>query len=213
MEFISQEAVVTADLQTAHSLPASLPQAFSAPSPCVLIFSYSVVTTQLPVSYSVATTQLPVSAPAHPHQTHSPLCPFPISQTQASRLFSFLYLKYITLSPKENFSFLQLYQSTLLYFTPHSSYIPVLVARKHIFHTTPIFFLNFQCNLIPRDRKFQVWILYMALLDSECAIVYLFLYLISRRWHLLHKIRVLILFSFLFGLFIKKTHHPYGEAI
>ena len=81
MEFICQEAVVTADLQTAHSLPASLPQAFSAPSPCVLIFSYSVVTTQLPVSYSVATTQLPVSAPAHPHQTHSPLCPFPISQT------------------------------------------------------------------------------------------------------------------------------------
>lgn len=70
MEFICQEAVVTADLQTAHSLPASLPQAFSAPSPCVLI-----------VSYSVATTQLPVSAPAHPHQIHSPLCPFPISQT------------------------------------------------------------------------------------------------------------------------------------
>lgn len=66
------EAVVTADFLLIPSCFS--PTGLLSPFSCVLIFSYS-----------VATTQLPVSAPAHPHQIHSPLCPFPISQTTAVR--------------------------------------------------------------------------------------------------------------------------------
>lgn len=56
-----QEAVATAALQAAPSRPASLPLAFSAPSPCVLF----------PLLQSVATTQLPACLPRTP--TSDPL--------------------------------------------------------------------------------------------------------------------------------------------